>query len=108
MRRADDAVLDDGEIERLAHERDLADGYREAARRALDFARRYREEEGAAGGTREIACIVQAQQWRRAVRDLHAGLPIPALPESVRPGLARSRTTTGEAPDSTGDGRKTG
>ena len=108
MRRPDEAVLDDGEIERLARERDLAAGYREAARRALGFARRYRAEEGAARGTREIACIEQAQQWRRAVRDLHAGLPVPALPEGVRPGLARGRTDTSEAPESTGDGRKTG
>jgi hypothetical protein len=108
MRRADDAVLDDSEIERVARERDLASGYREAAKRALDFARRYREEEGVAGGAREIACILQAQRWRRAVRDLHAGLPVPALPESVRPGLARGRTAASEAPESTGDGRKTG
>ena len=101
-------MLDDGEVERLARERDLAAGYREAAKRALDFARRYREEEGVSGGPREGACILQAQQWRRAVRDLHAGLPVPALPEGVRPGLARGRTSVGEAPDSAGDGRKTG
>ncbi|MDB4998373.1 MAG: hypothetical protein JWM74_5805 [Myxococcaceae bacterium] len=107
MRRPDDAVLDEAEIERLAREHDLAAGYREAARRALGFARRYREEEGVAGGTRERACIDQAQEWRRAVRDLHAGLPVPALPEGVRPGLARGRTGASEAPGSTG-GRKTG
>jgi hypothetical protein len=108
MRRADEAMLDETEIERLARERDLAAGYREAARRALGFARRYRKEEGAAGGTRERACIVQAQEWRRAVRDLRAGRPVPALPEGVRPGLARGRTGASEAPASTGDGRKTG
>ncbi|MEA2748495.1 MAG: hypothetical protein QOI41_2638 [Myxococcales bacterium] len=100
-------MLDEAEIERLAREHDLAAGYREAARRALGFARRYREEEGVAGGTRERACIDQAQEWRRAVRDLHAGLPVPALPEGVRPGLARGRTGASEAPGSTG-GRKTG
>ena len=99
----DEATLDEAEIERLAHERALASGYREAARRALAFARRYREEERAPGGTRERACIVQAQAWRRAVRELRAGLPVPALPESVRPGLARARE---ESPASSG--RKTG
>jgi len=108
MRRADEAILDETEIERLAREHDLAAGYREAARRALGFARRYRNEEGAAGGARERACIVQAQEWRRAVRDLHAGLAVPALPEGMRPGLARGRTGASEAPESTGDGRKTG
>ena len=100
MRRPDDANLDEAEIERLAHERALAVGYREAARRALDFARRYRLEEGAAGGARELACIAQAQVWRRVVRDLHAGLPVPAMPE--RPGVARTRASQ---PDSD---RKTG
>ena len=105
MRRPDDAPLDETEIDRLAREHDLAAGYREAARRALAFARRYREEEGAAGGDRERACIVQAQAWRSAVRALHAGLPVPALPEGVRPGLARGRTSpASETPDS----RKTG
>ena len=108
MRRPDEAQLDEPEIERLARVHDLADGYREAARRALGFARRYREEERAAGGARERACIVQAQEWRRAVRDLHAGLAVPALPESVRPGLARGRNAASEAPASTDGGRKTG
>ena len=51
MARPDD-LLDEPEIARVAHERYLSSGYREAARRALDFARRYRAEEGAAGGTR--------------------------------------------------------
>ena len=101
-------MLDEAEIERLTREHDLSTGYREAARRALGFARRYREEEGAVGGARERACIVQAQRWRRAVRDLHAGLPVPALPEGVRPGLARGRTGASEAPESADDGRKTG
>ena len=108
MRRADEAILDETEIERLAREHDLASGYREAARRALGFARCYRDEEGTAGGARERACIVQAQEWRRAVRDLHAGLAVPPLPEGLRPGLARGRAGTSAAPASTGDGRKTG
>ena len=43
-------MLDDAESERLAHVSRLVAGYREAARRALDFARRYREDEGAPGG----------------------------------------------------------
>jgi hypothetical protein len=111
MRRPDDALLDDDEIERLARERDLAAGYREAARRALSFARVYREEEGAAGGARERACIDQAQVWRQAVRDLRAGLPVPALPEGARPGLARTRTADADADTAAGrtrGGRQTG
>jgi len=103
MRRPDDAILDEAEIERLAHERSLAAGYREAARRALGFARRYRMEEGEAGGSREQACIAQAQLWRRVVRDLHAGLAVPSMPEGVGPGVARARADHGQA-----DGRKTG
>jgi hypothetical protein len=102
MRRPDDAILDEQQIERLAHERALAAGYREAARRALAFARRYRAEEGTAGGSREQACIAQAQSWRRVVRDLHAGLPVPALPEGVGPGVARTR------PGHADSSRKTG
>jgi hypothetical protein len=101
-------MLDEAAVERLAREHDLAAGYREAARRALAFARRYREEEGVAAGSREQACIAQAQLWRRAVRDLRAGLTVPALPdatEGVGPGLARARTASDEA-DS--DDRKTG
>ena len=101
MRRPDDAPLDETEIARLAREKELTEGFREAARRALDFAWRYRREEGAAGGTRERACIAQAQLWRRAVRDLHAGLAVPAMPE--RPGLARATQ-----PPPASDGRKTG
>lgn len=96
-------MLDEQEIERLARAQDLAAGYREAAHRALAFARKYREEEGSAGGARERACIDQAQTWRRAVRDLHAGRPVPALPEGLRPGLARANPS---APDSSG--QKTG
>ena len=103
MRRPDDGSFDEAEIERLALERELAAGYREAARRALGFARRYRAEEGTAGGARERACIAQAQVWRRVVRDLHAGVPVPAMPEGVRPGLARARST-----DAAADDRKTG
>ena len=96
-----DEPLDEPEIARVARERTLAAGYREAARRALDFARRYRAEEGVAGGARERECIAQAQLWRRVVRDLHAGLDVPAVP--VGPGLSRARPA-GE-PES---GRKTG
>ena len=59
-------MLDDAESEHLAQVRRLVAGYREAAHRALDFARRYREEEGAPGGDRERACIEQAREWRRA------------------------------------------
>jgi hypothetical protein len=109
MRRPDEATLaplDEHEIERLAGEHDLALGFREAARRALAFARRYRDEEGAAGGARERACIVQALEWRRAVRDLHAGRPVPSLPDGIRPGLARARAD--EATGAADDGRKTG
>ena len=98
-----EAEIEQGEIDRLARERDLTRGFREAARRALAFARRYRVEEGTAGGAREVACIEQAQVWRRAVRDLHAGLPVPALP--LGPGLARATPPT-RAEDS--DDRKTG
>jgi hypothetical protein len=103
--RRDDATLDEAEIERLAREGELAAGFREAARRALAFAHRYRDEEGAAGGARERACVAQAQEWRRAVRDLHAGRAVPALPDGVRPGLARARAVAGAADDT---GRKTG
>jgi len=99
MARPDD-LLDEPEIARIARERALAAGYREAARRALDFARRYRAE-GAAGGTRERECIAQAQVWRRVVRDLHAGLPVPAVPAG--PGVTRVR-----AEQETESGRKTG
>jgi hypothetical protein len=108
MRRPDDPaeqlILDEAEVERLARERELTAGFREAARRALDFARRYRAEEGTAGGSREQACIAQAQAWRQVVRDLHAGLPVPALPEGVGPGVARAH------PDAAAKGsdRKTG
>ena len=100
MARPDD-LLDEPEIARIARERALAAGYRQAARRALDFARRYRAEEGAAGGTRERECLAQAQVWRRVVRDLHAGLPVPAVPAG--PGVTRVRAET-----EPGKGRKTG
>ena len=73
----------DAETERLFEQRRLVAGYREAARRALAFARQYREEEGAPGGAREKACILQATEWRAAVRDLRAGRPVPALPGVV-------------------------
>jgi hypothetical protein len=73
----------DAETERLFEQRRLAAGYREAARRALAFARQYREEEGAPGGEREKACILQANAWRAVVRDLRAGRPVPPLPGLV-------------------------
>lgn len=76
------SLLDDPESERRARIARLAGGYREAARRALAFARRYREEEGP-GGARERACIVQAIAWRKAAHDVRA--------ERERPGLARAR-----------------
>jgi hypothetical protein len=81
-------MLDDAESERLVQVSRLVAGYREAAHRALEFARRYREEEGSAGGQRERACIVQAMAWRRAAHDVRAGRPVPMIP---RPGLARAR-----------------
>ncbi|MBS2014098.1 MAG: hypothetical protein JST00_14505 [Deltaproteobacteria bacterium] len=87
MRRADE-VLEESQIEHLARQRELVLGYRQAAWVALAFARRYRIEEGVAGGEREKACIAQAQVWRRAVRDLRAGHPVETLPRS--PGLARA------------------
>lgn len=92
--------FDEPEIAREANRLELARGFRDAARRAITLARRYRAEEGA-GGDREKACIVQAREWRQAVRDLHAGRPVPALP--ARPGIARARAAS--SPDSE---RKTG
>ena len=89
-------MLDDAESERLAQIERLVAGYREAAHRALDFARRYREEEGAAGGERERACILQAMAWRKAAHDVRAGRPVSMIP---RPGLARARADV--APQST-------
>jgi hypothetical protein len=78
---------DDPEIERIARERGLAAGYRAAARRAIAFARRYRQEEGAPGGARERACVAQALEWREASRDVLEG-------RVPRPGLARARPDT--------------
>lgn len=89
--------LDDAQSERLAEVGRLVAGYREAAHRALDFARRYREEEGVPGGARERACIVQAMAWRRAAHDARAGLPVPMIP---RPGLARARLDVSADPAS--------
>ncbi|MBX3190386.1 MAG: hypothetical protein KF819_25525 [Labilithrix sp.] len=87
MRREPDAAVepDDPAIDRAVRERQLVAGYRAAARRALELARRYRAEEGAAGGDRERACITQARIWRSAVRDLRAGIAV-----APRPGLARA------------------
>jgi hypothetical protein len=81
-------MLDDAESERLAQVSRLVAGYREAARRALDFARRYRDDEGVPGGARERACIVQAMAWRKAAHDVRAGRPVSMV---ARPGLARAR-----------------
>lgn len=97
--------MDDLETERLAERRRLAAGYREAACRALRFARRYRREEGALGA-REKACIDQAMRWRRAARDLALGLVRPGLASGrvgdALPGLSRA---TADGPPDTG-GRK--
>lgn len=86
-------MLDDAESEHLAQVRRLVAGYREAAHRALDFARRYREEEGA-GGERERACVLQAMAWRKAAHDVRAGRPVAMIP---RPGLARARDVAQQA-----------
>ena len=110
-RRSDDAPLEEDEIEQLARQRERLAGYREAACRALAFARRYRAEEGAPGGSRERSCIEQARVWRRAVAEAHAGVSAIALPGGARPGLARARRDGQEleaAASKTGDGRKTG
>lgn len=101
MRRADD-VLDESQVAELVRRNELVAGYRRAAWVALAFAQRYRIEEGAAGGEREKACIAQAQVWRAAVRDLHAGKPLESLPK--HPGLARASTP----PARDESGRKTG
>src|SRR5690349_13160175 len=87
-------MLDDAESERLAHASRLARGYREAARRALDFARRYREDEGVPGGARERACIVQAMAWRKAAHDVRAGREVTM---TARPGVARARDAAAAA-----------
>ncbi len=84
--------IDDPEVERIARERGLAAGYRAAARRALAFARRYRQEEGVAGGEREKACIEQALAWRAAAHSV----------EAPKPGLARTRPDDGSAEQKTG------
>ena len=84
---------DDVEIERLVRRRFLAAGFREAACRAIAFARRYRIEEGSPGGDRERACIAQALQWRRAARDVTAGRALPGLVWTRQdPSPASSRT----------------
>jgi hypothetical protein len=102
----DDGVLSELHIARLAADRELACGYREAARRALAFARRYREEEGAAGGARELACIAQAQRWRSASRALQATRSA-SLAVVERPGLARARVEASDDAEASG-GRRVG
>jgi len=84
--------LDEPEAEARARVARLVAGYREAAHQALEFAHRYREEEGAPGGARERACILQANEWRRAAREVRAG----------RPGLARAREPMIETAAKTG------
>jgi len=79
--------LDEPEAGAQARVARLVAGYREAAHQALDFAHRYREEEGVPGGLRERACILQAIAWRRAAHDVRAGRPVALVP---RPGLART------------------
>lgn len=101
MRRADE-VLDESQVAELVRRNELVAGYRRAAWVALAFAHRYRIEEGAVGGEREKACIAQAQVWRAAVRDLHAGKPLESLPK--HPGLARAVPPS----DAASGGRKTG
>lgn len=83
-------TLDDADAGRLADLERLAAGCREAARRTLAFARRYREEEGAPDGERERACIAQALAWRQTAREMRAGRSVAA----PRPGLARARGTS--------------
>jgi hypothetical protein len=78
---------EESEIDRLARERDLARGYHEAARRALGYARLYRQEEGP-GGARERACVTQAGVWRQTARDLRAA---GALSGSSGPGVRSTR-----------------
>ena len=82
--------LDDLESLTAARRDALAAGCRAAARRALGFAHRYREEEGTAGGSRERACILQALEWRKAARDIRAGRANDVV-DAARPGLARAR-----------------
>jgi hypothetical protein len=68
-------AIDEALLEQIVRERGIAAGCREAARRALRLAHRYREEEGREG-ERERACIAQARAWLRRAR--------------VGPGLARA------------------
>lgn len=92
-----DADASDPDVASLAEQRRLAAGCRSAARRALEFARLYRDEEGAPHGDRERACVAQALAWRRSARDAAAGRPIPVAP---RPGLARAHADEAPAPAS--------
>ena len=69
-------AIDEALLEQIVRERGIAAGCREAARRALRLAHRYREEEGREG-ERERACIAQARAWLRRAR------------EPLGPGLAR-------------------
>lgn len=78
----------DDDVERLVRARRRAAGFRTAARRALRLARRYRAEEGRAGGARESACVAQAQTWRAEAKRVVAAVALAGAP---RPGLARAR-----------------
>lgn len=80
--------LDEESVLRRVRANTLARGYREAARRALVFARQYRAEENAPGGDRERACIEQARAWRAAAHAVHV---TQARIAADRPGLARAR-----------------
>lgn len=84
----------DVELELLAELRRTVAGCYSGARRALRMARRYREEEGRAGGRREAACVIQARTWRdeaRALRTLSGGSREEARAIFVaRPGVARA------------------
>jgi hypothetical protein len=72
-------AAEDADIECLVASRRLAQRLRVAARRAMRFARRYRDEEGP-GSARERACVDQALAWRRLARS-----------PSLGPGVVRAR-----------------
>lgn len=78
----------DEDVERLVRARRRAAGFRTAARRAIRLARRYRTEEGRAGGPREVACLAQARTWRDEARRVVLAA---SLGQAPRPGLARVR-----------------
>lgn len=90
--------FDEATLERIVHLQKLARGYVGAAKRAVGHARRYRAEEGRAGGTRERACLDQAAEWRREARDLRREAVRErevarqaAVRVGPRPGIVRAR-----------------